>query len=98
MERCVERAPRLYEQGADALRIGEYVRRWWKWVRAGFDSALPEEWDGGVSLRLIQFHELLTNPSGECQEFSRLAELNREPVRLVASIENDLSLNPESRV
>jgi hypothetical protein len=26
---------RLYEQGADAIRIGDYVRRWWTWVRSG---------------------------------------------------------------
>jgi hypothetical protein len=35
VERFVERARRLYEQGADRLRIDEYVRRWWKWVTAG---------------------------------------------------------------
>ncbi len=33
--RFLERARRLYEQGADAIRIDEYVRRWWKWVRGG---------------------------------------------------------------
>ena len=40
--RFLERARRLYEQGADAIRIDEYVRRWWKWVRGGIDSALAE--------------------------------------------------------
>ncbi len=35
VERFVERVNRLYEQGADAIRIDEYVRRWWKWVRGG---------------------------------------------------------------
>ncbi len=40
--RFVERARRLYEQGADAIRIDEYVRRWWNWVRGGIDSALAE--------------------------------------------------------
>lgn len=35
IERCVERANRLYEQGADQVRIGEYVRRWQRWVRSG---------------------------------------------------------------
>jgi len=24
----------LYEQGADIRRIGQYVRNWWRWVRA----------------------------------------------------------------
>jgi RNA-directed DNA polymerase len=28
VERCVERMIRLYEQGADEIRIGNYVRRW----------------------------------------------------------------------
>ncbi len=31
VERCVERMNRLCEQGADKVRIGDYVRRWWKW-------------------------------------------------------------------
>lgn len=35
IEWFVARVTRLYEQGADAVRIGEYVRRWWRWVRAG---------------------------------------------------------------
>jgi hypothetical protein len=26
--RCVERMNRLYEEGADDVRIGDYVRRW----------------------------------------------------------------------
>ncbi len=29
------RITQLYEQGADEDRIGEYVRNWHKWVRAG---------------------------------------------------------------
>jgi hypothetical protein len=32
IQRCVERMNRAYEQGADAIRIGEYVRRRWAWV------------------------------------------------------------------
>jgi len=35
VERCIERMNPLYEQGADAVRIGKYVRRWWQWVRSG---------------------------------------------------------------
>jgi len=35
MERFVERINRLYEQGAGVYRIGEYVRRWWIWVKSG---------------------------------------------------------------
>jgi hypothetical protein len=29
---CVERMNRLYEQGADAIRIGQYVQRWLRWI------------------------------------------------------------------
>jgi len=32
---CVERINQLYEQGADAVRIGQYVRRWLRWVNGG---------------------------------------------------------------
>ena len=35
VQRCVERITRLYEQGADEIRIGDYVGRWWTWVRSG---------------------------------------------------------------
>ena len=31
----LERKTQLYEQGADVRRIGQYVRNWWRWVRAG---------------------------------------------------------------
>ncbi|MCP4412636.1 MAG: hypothetical protein GY808_08745, partial [Gammaproteobacteria bacterium] len=33
--RFTERISRLYEQGADYLRIEEYVKHWFKWVRTG---------------------------------------------------------------
>ncbi len=29
------RVSRLYEQGADIVRIREYVRHWYRWVRFG---------------------------------------------------------------
>jgi hypothetical protein len=41
-QRFVERATRLYEQGAAASRIGEYVRHWLTWVRSG---CLELVWD-----------------------------------------------------
>ncbi len=28
----------LYEQGADTVRIGDYVRRCWQWVRSGLNG------------------------------------------------------------
>ena len=33
----LERIAQLYEQGADVRRIGQYVRCWWRWVRAGVE-------------------------------------------------------------
>ena len=41
-QRFVERATRLYEQGATASRIGDYVRHWLTWVRSG---CLEHVWD-----------------------------------------------------
>ncbi|MHC4139177.1 MAG: reverse transcriptase/maturase family protein [Planctomycetota bacterium] len=35
MKRFTQRITQLYEQGADYVRIGEYVRHWLRWVRAG---------------------------------------------------------------
>ena len=34
---------RLYEQGADSKRIGQYVRNWWRWVRAGVEMSLASQ-------------------------------------------------------
>jgi len=31
---------RLYEQGADEVRIGQNAERWWRWVRAGVTLAV----------------------------------------------------------
>ena len=33
----LERKTQLYEQGATVRRIGQYVRNWWRWVRAGVE-------------------------------------------------------------
>ncbi len=35
MKRFLQRITQLYEQGADIVRIREYVRHWLKWVRSG---------------------------------------------------------------
>jgi hypothetical protein len=37
-EKFAARINRLYEQGADAVRIGQYVRRWFQWMRSGLRS------------------------------------------------------------
>ena len=36
----LERKTQLYEQGADHRRIGQYVRNWWRWVRAGVEISV----------------------------------------------------------
>ena len=36
----LERKTQLYEQGADVRRIGQYVRNWWRWVRAGVEISV----------------------------------------------------------
>jgi len=35
IEDCVERVSRLDEQGADLIRIGAYLKRWYSWARSG---------------------------------------------------------------
>jgi RNA-directed DNA polymerase len=40
IERFKERIARLYEQGADINRIGQYVLRWLQWSRAGIPELL----------------------------------------------------------
>jgi hypothetical protein len=35
IERFKERIARLYEQGADIHRIGQYVLKWLQWTRSG---------------------------------------------------------------
>ena len=39
IERFKERIARLYEQGADINRIGQYVLNWLRWVQA--EAVLP---------------------------------------------------------
>ncbi len=40
--RFAERVTRLYEQGADDLCIGAYVRRWQRWVVSGLGASRPD--------------------------------------------------------
>ena len=44
VEKFAERVNRIYGQGADAVRVGEYVRHWWKWARAGLGAAAGTVW------------------------------------------------------
>ena len=34
----VDKVSRLYEQGADDVRIETYLYHWWRWVRSGVDG------------------------------------------------------------
>ncbi|NEO62501.1 MAG: hypothetical protein F6J98_19530 [Moorea sp. SIO4G2] len=55
VEPMVDKVSRLYEQGADDLRLETYLYHWWRWVRSGVD---------GVSLfgfGLVQYY--CFNPS-----------------------------------
>ena len=36
----MERIARLYEQGADINRIGQYILKWFQWIRAGINEVL----------------------------------------------------------
>ena len=40
VERMMAKVLRLYEQGADQVRIEAYLRRWWQWVRSGVNGFL----------------------------------------------------------
>ena len=40
VEKFAKRVAQLYEQGADAVGIGQYVRRWLRWTTAGLDGCL----------------------------------------------------------
>ena len=49
VDRFVERARRLYEQGPGgglaSARLGRYVQRWFRWARAGFSEGVVEVLD-----------------------------------------------------
>lgn len=42
--KCRKNITRLYEQGADRVRIGEYVVRWRRWARSGVYGFLGFHW------------------------------------------------------
>ncbi len=73
MGRCVERIAQLYEHGADALRIGEYVRHWWRWVRAGVTLRAEElaGWGQGLKDLLAVMMGELGRRGGGGSDWSR---------------------------
>jgi len=38
LQNFVQRIARLYEQGADPVRIGQYVYNWWRWLRSSLNA------------------------------------------------------------
>ena len=50
----LERKTQLYEQGADVRRIGQYVRNWWRWVRAGVEISV---------MRILVTHQMQLSAS-----------------------------------
>jgi len=61
VERFAERVCLLYEQGARENRIGEYVRRWWRWVRSGVGLLLE------VGCCRLGWREMLLNLLPTCK-------------------------------
>ena len=56
VERMVAKVLRLYEQGADQVRIEAYLRRWWQWVRSGVDGVLNRvDWLACVCFGALHF-------------------------------------------
>ena len=49
----LDRITQLYEQGADVRRIGQYVRNWWRWVRAGVELGVNKCNDNSLMLFAI---------------------------------------------
>jgi RNA-directed DNA polymerase len=64
-QRFVERATRLYEQGAAASRIGEYVRHWLTWVRSG---CLEHVW-GELLVGIMRSSDVLVLVTGFWSHF-----------------------------
>ena len=67
-QRFVERVHQLYEQGADQVRVGKYVRRWLVWVKSGLDG-----------LTNSIFDDVLPVTTRTCLSQTRAASLAREP-------------------
>jgi len=82
IEKCVERVSQLYEQGADMIHIGAYVRRWQRWARSGLrDSGEGLAWHvlrltlrAVVALLLRFVPWLALSPAFACQTIGDAAD------------------------
>ena len=50
IDRMMDKVSRLYEQGADQVRIETYVIRFWRWVRSGVERFLLRRLELGFTL------------------------------------------------
>ncbi len=55
METCTTQ---LYEQGANTVSIGQYVRRWW-WVKSGLEGELKEQMKKTGAMSLLPLEDAL---------------------------------------
>ncbi len=75
--RFAERISRLYEQGADCLRIGEYVKLWFKWVRKGIRK---KDW---VGLSMMNGKRLHPSVYEECRRPYNQSNLVNKDLALI---------------
>jgi RNA-directed DNA polymerase len=58
IDRFKARLARLYEQGADEVRLGQYACRWWRWANAGVTltdlTGLPPGADAAAAVLTIE--------------------------------------------
>jgi len=56
IQRFLDKICQLYEQSTTQYRIGEYVKRWWRWVRSG---VLLKGWNVVSVFVVLNFLKLL---------------------------------------
>ena len=52
----LDRITQLYEQGADHRRIGQYVRNWLRWVRAGVGISVMNVFTVPLFATIVPLH------------------------------------------
>ena len=55
IQRFLDKVSRLYGQGATEYRIGEYIRRWWRWANSG---VVFRGWNLDSFLAVLNFFQL----------------------------------------
>ena len=81
----LERKTQLYEQGADVRRIGQYVRNWWRWVRAGVE----------LGVNKLNVYSFFCLPSGRYLHFYKKSSYNFEVLQpfVLDVLKNKLDLS-----